>query len=78
MELLIDLNEDACVAEAHDQQGEHVESDEVEHVVDRLLPSLFEAAMGHTLGEVYALGLDGPEDEQLGNRKSLSNNNHNI
>lgn len=50
---MVDVQQDATVAAAHDQQGHHVQSDEVEHVVDSLLPVMAEAAMRHTLSEVH-------------------------
>lgn len=63
--LPVDLDEDACVAEAHDQQREDVEGHKVEHVVGRLLPAVLEASVGHALDKVHPLCLHRPEDEQL-------------
>ena len=63
--LPVDLDEDACVAEAHDEQGEDIEGDEVEHIVGGLLPAVLEASVGHTLDKVHPLRLHRPEDEQL-------------
>ncbi|XP_036067111.1 immunoglobulin superfamily DCC subclass member 3-like, partial [Oryzias melastigma] len=42
--LLVDVQQDATVAAAHHQQGDNVQSDEVEHVVNRFLPAVTEAA----------------------------------
>ena len=67
--LPVDLDEDPGVAATHYQQREHIEGDEVKHVVDCLLPSLLETSMGHTLGEVHAFCLDGAEDKQLWKRR---------
>lgn len=64
----MDVQENAAVAAAHHQQGEHVERGEVEHVVDGLLPAAGEAAMGGTLGEVGCLHPDRSEDEELAGR----------
>lgn len=63
--LQVDVQQDAAVAAAHHQQGEHVECGEVEHVVDGLLPAAAEAPMGGTLGKVGRLHPDRSEDEEL-------------
>ena len=63
--LTVDVEKDSGVAAGHDQQGDDVECDEVEHVVEGLLPALGEAAMCNTLGEVHAFRLHRPEDKQL-------------
>lgn len=63
------MQQDAAVAAAHHQQGEHVERDEVEHVVERFLPAAAEAAMSGALSEVCSLHPDGPEDEELQTRR---------
>jgi len=63
--LPVDLDEDAGVAEGHDQQGEDVQRHKVEHVVGRLLPRVPEAPVSHTLREVHAVGFNGAKDEQL-------------
>ena len=46
------LHEDSSVAEDHDDQRQEEEAHEGEHVVERLLPVLHEAAAGCALGEV--------------------------
>lgn len=63
--LQVNVEQDAAVAAAHHQQGEHVERREVEHVVGGLLPVAGEAAVGGALGEVGLLHPDCPEDEEL-------------
>lgn len=65
MQLSVDLDEDAGVTAAHDQQRNHVQRHEMKHVVRRLLPALLETAVRDALSEVLALRFDGPEDEQL-------------
>lgn len=65
VQLSVDLDEDAGVTAAHDQQGNHVQRHEMKHVVRRLLPALVETAVRDALSEVLALRFDGPEDEQL-------------
>lgn len=59
------MQQDAAVAEAHHQQGEHVERGEVEHIVGGLLPAAGKTAVGGALGEVDRLHPDRSEDEQL-------------
>lgn len=59
------MQQDAAVAAAHDQQGDDVQRDEMEHVVERFLPAAAEAAVSDALGEVCGLHPDGPEDEEL-------------
>lgn len=63
--LQVNVQQDAAVAAAHHQQGEHVERGEVEHVVGGLLPAAGEAAVGGALGEVGCLHPDRSEDEEL-------------
>lgn len=63
--LQVDVQQDAAVAAAHHQQGEHVECGEVEHVVGGLLPAAGEAAVSGALGEVGRLHPDSSEDEEL-------------
>lgn len=63
--LQVDVQQDAAVAAAHHQQGEHIERSEVEHVVGGLLPVAGEAAVGGALGEVGRLHPDCSEDEEL-------------
>lgn len=65
MLLSVDLNKDAGVTAAHDEQRDNVECDKVEHVVDCLLPSLMETPMCHTLSEINFFSFDCSEDEQL-------------
>lgn len=67
--LQVYVQQDAAVAAAHDQQGEHVERGEVEHVENCFLPAAAEAAVSRTLSEVSALYLHGPEDEELQEEK---------
>lgn len=68
MLLSVDLDKDAGVTAAHDEQRDNVESDKVEHVVNRLLPSLVETPMCHALSEIHLFGFDCSEDEQLKRR----------
>lgn len=65
MQLSVDLDEDAGVTAAHDQQRNHVQRHEMKHVVRRLVPALVETPVCDTLSEVHALRFDRPEDEQL-------------
>lgn len=59
------MQENAAVAAAHHQEGDHIQCDEVKHVVDGFLPAAVEASMSCTLSEVHILHSDGLEDEQL-------------
>lgn len=59
------MQENAAVAAAHHQEGDHIQCDEMEHVVDGFLPAAAEASMSRTLSEVHILHPDGLEDEQL-------------
>lgn len=63
--LLVDLDQDAGVAAAHDQQGDDVERDKVEHIVERFLPAVPEAAVSCTLREVHAMCSHRPKDKEL-------------
>ena len=62
-----DLQQDACIAADHDEQWKQEEAAEREHVVERLLPALPEAAMRRALREVL-WGCDGHlmEEKRLG------------
>jgi len=64
--LQVDVQQDAAVAAAHGQQGEHVQRAEVDHVVGRLLPAAAEAAVRRTLSEVHGLHPHRPEHQELG------------
>lgn len=68
--LLVDVEQNAAVAAAHHQQGDNIQREEVEHVVDRLLPAAAEAPVSCTLSEVHGLHSDGPEDDELGGQTS--------
>lgn len=63
--LAVDFNQDTCIAQAHDEQREHIQCDKVKHIVCCLLPMLLETSMCSTLDKVNALGLNRPKDEQL-------------
>lgn len=65
--LLVDMQQDAAVAAAHHQQGDHIQRDKVKHVVKRLLPAVAEAAVSCTLSEVDGLHPNRSEDKQLYN-----------
>lgn len=74
VQLSVDLDEDAGVAAAHDQQRNYIQSHKMKHVVCRLLPALVKTAVRDALSEVHALGFDGPEDEQLREEETEENN----
>lgn len=60
------LDEDAGVADNHDQQGQQEEETEGEHVVENFLPVSMKTSHGGTLDEVGGLGAaDGVEDKHL-------------
>lgn len=65
VQLSVDLDEDAGVAAAHDQQRNHIQGHKMKHVVRRLVPALVKAAVCDALSEVHVLGFDRSEDEQL-------------
>lgn len=72
VQLSVDLNEDAGVAAAHDQQWNHIQSHKMKHVVCCLMPALVETAVCDTLSEVNMLRFDSSEDEQLQEERSSS------
>jgi len=66
--LPVDVDQDQGVAAGHGQQGDDIERDKVEHVVEGLLPALGEAAVRNTLCEVDPVRLHRPEYKQLGDK----------
>ena len=69
--LSVDVDKDSGVAAGHDQQGDDIERDKVEHVVEGLLPAPGEAAVCNALREVHPLRLQRPEYKQLEDKNVL-------